>query len=88
MNEPHLGFDSELAGRRAECDGGHAIEGTHFAGRQEFTGTLTGEFIEEGDPPWKWYRLGELTEKPDNFTYEYVWCEAGNLFIDGIDIHL
>ncbi len=28
------GFDETMAGRKAECDGGGFIEGTHLAGRQ------------------------------------------------------
>lgn len=83
-----LGFDAELAGRHAECDGGHAIPGTHFAGREDFAGTLTGEFIEEVDAQWgwswKWYRMGELTVAPENYDYDYVWCEAGNLYVEEV----
>ena len=75
------GFDSELAGARAECDGGHAIPGTHFAGREEFTGTLTGEYVDHGDPPWRWYRLTEFTRKPEGYPHDSVWCESGNLFV-------
>lgn len=74
-----------MAGRRAECDGGHMVEGTHFAGREEFAGTLTGEFIEEGDPAWKWYRLTDLTTAPEGYPYGSVWCEAGNLYVEGVD---
>lgn len=84
MSEPSFpiskGFDPALAGKRAECDGGAFIEGTHFAGRQEFTGTLTGDYIEQGDPPWRWYLMVELTEKPKEFDAEGVWCLSGNLF--------
>lgn len=75
------GFDASVAGKRAECDGGHAIAGTHFAGRQEFAGTLTGEYVDHGDPPWRWYLLGDLTLKPEGYPEETVWCESGNLFI-------
>lgn len=75
------GIDSELAGRRAECDGGHALAGTHFAVREEYAGTLTGEYVEEGDPPWRWYLLGELTRAPSGYPHDTVWCESGNLFV-------
>ena len=75
------GFDPEKAGRRAECDGGGMIEGTHFAGRQEFTGTLTGDYYDQGDPPWRWYLMTDLTRKPGNFPAGAVWCESGNLFL-------
>ena len=75
------GFDPEIAGKRAECDGGGHIAGTRFAGRQEFTGTLTGEFVDHGDPPWRWYLMVDLTQKPEGYTADAVWCECGNLFI-------
>jgi hypothetical protein len=75
------GFDAAVAGKRAECDGGHAIAGTHFAGRQEFAGTLTGDYVDHGDPPWRWYLLGDLTRKPEGYSDDTVWCETGNLFI-------
>jgi hypothetical protein len=75
------GFDPAMAGKRAECDGGGAVAGTHFAGRQEFAGTLTGEYVDHGEPPWRWYLLVELTLKPPGYAPESVWCESGNLFI-------
>ncbi len=81
---PHSsGFDADLVGKRAECDGGHAVAGTHFAGRQEFTGTLTGQYVDHGDPPWRWYLLGDLTRTPDGYPYAVVWCESENLFVIG-----
>ena len=75
------GFDAAKAGRRAECDGGRMIPGTKYAGREEFSGTLTGEYVDHGDPPWRWYRLCELTQKPENYEGDAVWCESGNLFV-------
>ena len=75
------GVDPALAGRRAECDGGHALAGTHFAVREEYAGTLTGEYVEEGDPPWRWYVLGDLTLAPSGYPHDTVWCESGNLFV-------
>ena len=75
------GFDPEMAGKIAECDGGGAIPGTRYAGRQEFTGRLTGEYVDHGDPPWRWYLLSELTRKPDNYTDGAVWCEKGNVWL-------
>ena len=48
MTNGRRGVDSAYAGKRAECDGGGPIPGTRMAGRQEFAGTLTGEYIEEG----------------------------------------
>ncbi len=75
------GFNSALAGKLAECDGGGFIEGTHFAGRQDFAGTLTGEYVEQGDPAWRWYLMVELTEKPAGFSAEAVWCLEGNVYL-------
>ncbi len=75
------GFDPELAGKRAECDGGSGVAGTRFAGRQDFAGTLTGTFVDHGDPPWRWYLLAELTTVPEGYTDDSVWCESGNLFV-------
>ncbi|MGD9598367.1 MAG: hypothetical protein AB7G76_12355 [Steroidobacteraceae bacterium] len=77
------GFDPAMRGRRAECDGGKAIEGTHFAGRQEFAGTLTGHFRDFGDIPWRWYLMAELTRKPEGYAQEAVWCDAGSLVLEG-----
>jgi hypothetical protein len=78
------GFDPEMAGRRAECDGGHGVIGSHFAGREDFVGTLTGDYVDHGDPPWRWYLMGRLTVSPDGYSHETVWCESGNLFlVDG-----
>jgi hypothetical protein len=75
------GFDPTLAGKRAECDGGGLVPGTHFAGREEFTGTLTGEYYDEGDPPWRWYLMGDLTRKPNNYPHTAVWCESESIFL-------
>lgn len=77
----HPGFDSDLAGRRAECDGGGPVAGTRFAGRQEFAGTLTGDFVDHGDPPWRWYLLADLSRRPDGYPADTVWCESGSLFL-------
>lgn len=70
-----------MAGKRADCDGGGQVAGTRFAGRQEFTGTLTGEYVDHGDPPWRWYLLGELSIKPEGYDWDTVWCESGSLFV-------
>ena len=75
------GFDPEKAGRVAECDGGRMIPGTRFAGREEFTGTLTGDYVDHGDPPWRWYLMQELTRKPENFEGDAVWCESASVFL-------
>lgn len=70
-----------MAGRRAECDGGHAVPGTHFAVREEFTGTLSGDFVDSGEPPWRWYLLGDLTRAPAGYPHDTVWCDSESLFI-------
>jgi hypothetical protein len=52
--------------------------------RAECDGTLTGEYIDHGDPPWRWYLMVDLTKKPDGYGWDAVWCESGNIFlIDG-----
>lgn len=78
------GFDEAMAGKWAECDGGSSIAGTRYAGRQEFTGRLTGEYVDHGDPPWRWYLMVDLTVKPPNHDWNSVWCESGSLYlVDG-----
>ncbi len=79
------GFIASLRGRPAECDGGGLVAGTHFAGREEFTGVLTGEFVDHGEPPWRWYRLTDLSRKPENYPADSVWCECESLFLIGGD---
>ncbi|MFQ5478881.1 MAG: hypothetical protein ACE5E4_09720 [Candidatus Binatia bacterium] len=74
------GFDARVAGRRAECDGGGPIAGTRFAGRQEFTGTVSGEYVDHGDPPWRWYLMVDLVRKPEGWEADSVWCESSSLF--------
>ena len=75
------GFDPAMAGARAECDGGGLIEGTRFAARQDFAGTLTGDYIDHGDPPWRWYLMRNLTLKPEGYLSDEVWCESGMVFL-------
>lgn len=75
------GFDASRAGRRAECDGGGGVPGTRFAGREEFAGTLTGDYVDHGDPPWRWYLLADLERKPEGYPGDAVWCESGSLFL-------
>jgi hypothetical protein len=80
---PRPGFDPAMAGKLAECDGGGPLEGTLLAVRQEFAGTLTGEYFDQGDPPWRWYRMVDLSRKPDGWAWDAVWCERGNIFLAG-----
>ena len=70
-----VSFDESLAGRRAEADGGAHVPGTQFGSRETFEGTLTGRRLVQGDPPWRWLELGDLTEKPEDFADSTVWCE-------------
>ena len=49
--------------------------------REEFAGTLTGDYVDHGDPPWRWYLLAELVRAPEGYPGEAVWCESGSLFI-------
>ena len=75
--------DSELVGRRAEADGGTQVGNTNFASRAAFEGVLTGRKIVQGDPPWYWLEIGQLSVKPDDFEDEFVWCEESYVyFID------
>lgn len=70
-----------MAGRRAECDGGGAQVGGAVGSRDEFAGTLTGEYFDQGDPPWRWYLMRDLTRKPPEHGSDGVWCESGFLFV-------
>ncbi len=78
-----VSFDEALAGRRAEADGGAHVEGTQFGFRAEFEGTLTGRRLVQGDPPWHWLELGDLTGKPEDFADSTVWCEESFVYIEG-----
>ncbi len=44
---------------------------------------LTGAYVDHGDPPWRWYLMDHLTERPDGYVYDSVWCLAGNVFVAG-----
>ena len=55
------------------------MEGTKYAGRQYFVGTLTGHYRDFGDYPWRWYLLAQLTVKPEAYANEAVWCEEGSI---------
>jgi hypothetical protein len=74
------GFDPAMAGKRAECDGG-SVDAEGRAGREEFAGTLTGDYMEHGSPPWRWYLMTQLTRKPPDYEWDAVWCESGFLFV-------
>ena len=72
--------DPALAGRRVEADGGGWVESAGAGYRATFTGTLTGRRLAQGDPPWVWMELGELTEAPDDFEDAYVWVEQSYVY--------
>ncbi|MEE2875923.1 MAG: hypothetical protein VYD09_05285 [Chloroflexota bacterium] len=73
-------LDSELIGRRVEADGGAQVGNTNFASRAAFEGVLTGRKIVQGDPPWYWLEIGQLSVKPDDFEDEFVWCEESYVY--------
>ncbi|RLQ21067.1 hypothetical protein DWB85_14310 [Seongchinamella sediminis] len=81
---PYLaGFNPDYQGKRAECEGGAPIAETKYAGRQFFAGTLTGDYrdFDFGGYPWRWYLLADLTQKPEAYTKEAVWCEQESLIL-------
>ncbi len=85
-NDIKYGVDRNLIGRVAECEGGGPVTigsgiGGVVGGREFFRGKLTGIFLEQGDPPWTWYQMGDLEIKPDNYSAELVWCEKDFLFL-------
>jgi hypothetical protein len=73
-------FDPEIAGLRVEADGGNAAIGSLFGSREIFRGTLTGRRLDQGDPVWRWLQIGSLTEKPDSFEGDEVWCEESYVY--------
>ncbi len=75
------GFNPDYRGKLAECDGGAQIPDTKYAGRQFFAGTLTGDYRDFGDYPWRWYLLTDLTDKPEHFGQNSVWCDEGSLVV-------
>ena len=73
-------LDSELVGKNVEADGGTQVGNTNFASRAAFEGVLTGRKIVQGDPPWYWLEIGQLSVKPDDFEDEFVWCEESYVY--------
>ncbi len=76
------GFDPEMAGKRAECDGGGHF-GAKYIRREDFAGVLSGEYVDHGEPPWRWYLMKDLSKKPEHYPWDSVWCEKGSLYFDG-----
>ena len=74
-------IDVELKGKVVEADGGANLEvNSNFASRASFKGTLTGRRLRQGDPPWIWLEIGNLTVKPEGFEEEFVWCEESYIY--------
>jgi hypothetical protein len=48
--------------------------------RATFEGTLTGRRLVQGDPPWVWLELGDLTEAPDDFKEAFIWVEESFVY--------
>ncbi len=69
-----------MAGKLAECEGGMPAPGGGGT-REEFTGRLTGEYVDHGEPPWRWYKMIDLSKKPSGYPWDSVWCESNNLFM-------
>ncbi|PZC45077.1 MAG: hypothetical protein DK306_001613 [Chloroflexi bacterium] len=77
-------FDETIAGLTVEADGGHEIPGFQHGVRESFRGALTGRRLDQGDPPWRWVEIAELTNKPEDFQDRAVWCEETFVFpVDG-----
>ncbi len=76
------GVSPDHVGKRAECDGGAQIAETKYAGRQFFAGTLTGRYRDYGDYPWRWFLMADLTERPEGYTFDTVWCDEGSLALE------
>ena len=82
--EPTYGFDPDLAGKVAECDGGTTAQGGPaglLGSRDFFRGRLTGLYYDQGDPSWRWYELADLTVKPEEHPEDTVWCEKSFVFV-------
>ncbi|MEE8337709.1 MAG: hypothetical protein V3R95_06590 [Dehalococcoidia bacterium] len=75
--------DASVAGRRVQADGGGPVGDGMVGSRESFEGTLTGRRMAQGDPPWRWLEVGDLTEKPEGFDAHFVWCDE--MFVFFID---
>jgi hypothetical protein len=82
--EMRMTFDDSLAGRRAICEGGAQVApGAKVGGRETFSGTLTGDVMEHGDPPWRWFKMGNLSVRPEYVgTEDHVWCEESFVWFE------
>ena len=73
-------FDESLVGRSVEADGGAPVAGGMAGFRATFTGRLTGRRLAQGDPPWLWLELGDLTEAPEDFGSAHVWVDEAYVY--------
>jgi hypothetical protein len=84
--EVRIYIDQTLVGRPVQADGGSdassASQGDQVArlSRETFEGTLTGRRFEQGDPPWKFMEIGNLTKNPDGSERDTVWCEESYVY--------
>jgi len=88
--ERSYGVDEAIKGKHAECDGGASHPSVMPNGdwglmpsRETFKGVLTGLYFDQGDPPWRWYEMLILADRPANYPEETVWCEPGFIFLVG-----
>ena len=82
--ERRYAVDPAMTMRLAECDGGGPVRtdsGQVVSMRFLYRGRLTGVYFEEGEPPWRWYEMTDLSIKPPWHTDDSVWCEQGFLFL-------
>jgi len=80
--EMRLEFAPEYAGRQATCyGGGPAGPGLGFGSRATYVGQLSGRRMLFGDPPWTWLELGQISEQPEGFEDDRVWCDERNVFL-------
>ena len=83
---PKYGFDPDVTGKVAECDGGTPTQGGPagwLGSRDFFRGRLTGRYYDydENTPSWRWFELTDLTIKPEEHMDDTVWCEQSFLFL-------
>ena len=88
LDETRYYFDPLVAGKRVQADGGNAAVGSRLGSREMFEGTLTGQRMDQGDPPWRWLEIGDLTGKPAEFSDERVWCEESYIYAVNIAINV
>jgi hypothetical protein len=81
LSRMRIWFDPALAGVRVQADGGAEIADLGVASRETYEGTLTGRRLEHGDPPSRWLEIGQLTDKPEDFAHQLVWCDESFVYV-------